>query len=377
MLTALAIVFGVGVANDANWVSFGGAGAFVPHRTIHMLGEDIDIVIFDDKIHVRVFFSFENRGPATKVEMAFPFEDTYQAQGESFLRFATKVDGVAAPVKRVTVPPITREGRNWKLQGYDLARPFAYVKTVEFSENQRRTVLVDYVTNHGYAGTGWRMNEYILHTGATWAGRIGHCSASVDWSATKEISKPALRFVTLEGKAVEHAWTMLSARKATTTLTNIEPDYDLDLTSIESFWNATLNGKPLPLHRGHAGSEGPVLSGSSNDPLIYTFGLQSFFDEGKGRDRNYFDGPVANAFGNVIKANDSRHVSDGQGRKYRLRREFVDWHEQEERAFLKDIVEALGGTFQWNAEWERIDITLPTRAKPLRVKGNPVPPSRL
>jgi hypothetical protein len=44
--------------------------------------------------------------------------------------------------------------------------------------------------------------------------------------------------------------------------------------------------------------------------------------------------------------------------------------------YLKDVVEALGGSYTWVAEWERIDITMPTREKPLRKKGDPVPPPR-
>ncbi len=377
MLTALAIVFGVGVANDANWVSFGGAGAFVPHKTIRMLGEDINIALYDDKIHVRVYFSFENKGPASKVEMAFPFEDTYQAQGESFLRFATKVDGVPLEVKRVTLPPVTREGRSWKEAGHDIARAFAYVKTVEFSESQRRTVLVDYVTNHGYAGTGWRINEYILHTGSTWAGRIGQCTINVDWSAIKKISKPALEFYSLDGKEVEHSWTMVTARKVTVTLADIEPDFDLSLTSIESFWNVRMNGKDLHQYRGHSGATGPTLSGPSNDPWIYTSGIPDLFDEGDGRDWNYFEGSVANAFGNFVSFFDTWHLGDGLGRRHRLRREALDWHEHEERVRLKDVIEALGGTFKWVADEERIDITMQTRTTPLRKKGDPIPPLSL
>ena len=85
--------------NDANWVSFGGAGSFAPHETVHMLGEDINITIFDERIHVRVYFSFENRGPATTVKMAFPFETV--AWNKNLVRsFSSKTDG--EPAKLVT-----------------------------------------------------------------------------------------------------------------------------------------------------------------------------------------------------------------------------------------------------------------------------------
>jgi hypothetical protein len=376
MLTLFGLLAVSGVTNDANWVSFGGAGAFVPHKSIQMLEEDITVAISDDSIHVRVLFSFENKGEATTVEMAFPFEDTYQAVGQSVLRFATKVDGVPTAVRKLTVPPLTREGRDWKRQGYDLARPFVYVKTVDFDALQRRTVLVDYVTNHGFAGTGWRMNEYILHTGATWAGKIRQCRITVDWSEIKHISQPALKFYTLAGKEVAQEWTMLSSRKATATLTDFEPDCDLDLSSIESFWNVTMNGKPLPLHRGHSGGSGPILSGSWADPLIYGYGLPTLFDEGEGDDQDYIEGVVANAFGNFLEIEDESTLRDGLGRRLKLRRKVQNPADYEATLPLQALIEALGGKFKWVAEWERLDITLPTRQTPLRKKGDPVPPER-
>ena len=353
--------------NDANWVSFGGAGAFAPHKTVHMLGEDISITVFDDKTHVRVYFSFENKGPATTVEMAFPFEDTGQSMNATpFPNFATKVDGEPVAVKRVTTKPFTRIGEEFKEQGYDLARPFVYVKEVEFAENQRRTVLVDYTALNGFGGSGWVSNEYILRTGATWAGKIGHCTVTVDWTKTKAISKPSLQFLKQDGKLVPSTWTYLSARKATCTLTDFEPDFDLSLTSIKSFWNVTINGEQLGPDRGIAGSSGPLLTGEPSDPFIYEFGLLDFFWESGNYRSDYVEGKVANAFGNFLDVTDASTVRDGLGRKLRLSRSVESFGEYESKLRLKDLVEALGGTFKWNGAMERVDITLPTRDKPIK-----------
>lgn len=359
-LVALALCSGV---NDANWVSFGGAGAFAPHETIHMLGEDISITVGDERTHVRVYFQFENRGPATTVMMAFPFEATVQSGNDSpFPRFATKVDGQPVAVRRVAMEPITCDGREFKERDFNIARPFVFVKEVSFEEGQQRTVLVDYVAINGFGGSGWVSNEYILRSGATWAGTIGLCTITVDWSGVKKISKPSLEFRKEDGALIPVEWTFESARKARSSLQNFEPDFDLKLTSIESFWNIRLNGKQLHPGHGVAGGSGPTLSGSPNDPYIYTYGLFEFFDDGTGEDLRNIRGPVANAFGNKLGIPDIRSISDGLGRVHRLRREIVGWHEYEERVRLKDVIEALGGTFMWAPEWERIDITMPTKS---------------
>jgi hypothetical protein len=161
------------------------------------------------------------------------------------------------------------------------------------------------------------------------------------------------------------------------TLANFEPDFDLSLTSMDSFWNVRLNGKDLPQYRGHSGGSGPTLTGPNHDPNIYTYGLQHLLDEGDGRDWNYFEGPVANAFGNFLEVTDTRTVRDGLGRSLRLSRSVKSFGDYESTIRLKDLVEALGGRFEWNVDEERIDITLPTRSTPLRKKGDPIPPSRL
>ncbi|MGV3614678.1 MAG: hypothetical protein ACO1SV_05005 [Fimbriimonas sp.] len=58
-------------ANDANWSTFGGAGAFVPNRHVSMEREDVRITLLDDEVRVHATFWFRKRrrlrwaGPAT------------------------------------------------------------------------------------------------------------------------------------------------------------------------------------------------------------------------------------------------------------------------------------------------------------------------
>ncbi|MCH7903000.1 MAG: hypothetical protein IH944_00365 [Armatimonadetes bacterium] len=213
--------------NDANWVSFGGAGAFVPHKTIRMLGEDINITIYDDKIHVRVWFSFRNDGPETTVTMAFPFETV--AYSEPIVkRFASKVDGEAVATTRVAIPPFNKSVAEWAPEGY--ISSYAYTKEVHFKAGQRRFVLVDYVTAHGAVWDG-NSDEYVLRTGATWAGKIGICTITVDWSNTTKLSDPSLKFYREDLSQFESKWTYIDSKRATTTISDFEPDFDLSLST--------------------------------------------------------------------------------------------------------------------------------------------------
>ena len=216
--------------NDANWVSFGGAGAFVPHKTIRMLGEDINITIYDDKIHVRVWFSFRNDGPKTTVKMAFPFEDSVFSQEEIVKRFSSKIDGQAVKVVKEQISTFTTVGESFLKYGTDLSQPFAYVKEVAFEPGQRRIVLIDYVTAHGTVWDG-NSDEYVLRTGATWAGKIGMCTITVDWSNTTKLSDPSLKFYREDLSQFESKWTYIDSKRATTTISDFEPDFDLSLST--------------------------------------------------------------------------------------------------------------------------------------------------
>lgn len=357
--------------NDANWVSFGGAGSFAPHKTVHMLGEDINITIFDERIHVRVYFSFENRGPATTVKMAFPFETV--AWNKNLVRsFSSKVDGEPAKLEVLKDVPLTLGDKDMFEQQW--ARNEVYVKSVDFAAGQRRTVLVDYTTARGHAGSGFLFDQYILETGATWAGRIGTITITVDWARTSKVSRPSLTFYGEGGREVAAVWTEIGRRRRTTELKDVEPDFNLSLTSILGFWNVNLNGSPLDPSFGIANSTGPILSGDPSDPYFYEFGFADFFTPSGPLDFEYYTGEVANTFGNHLELIDKHTLRNGLGKNLKLKRPAVAYGDYEARIRLKDLIEALGGTFTWVEADERIDLTLPTRAKPLRKKGDPIPP---
>ena len=353
-------------SNDANWVSFGGAGAFAPHKTVQMLGEDINIKVYDDKMHVRVFFSFENRGPATTVKMAFPFSTTNWNQ-DLVRSFSSKVDGKAAAIERLkNVPLGTGE---FVIAADEWRRNEIFVKTVEFAQGQRRTVLVDYTTGRGYAGDGSLNDSYILQTGATWAGTIGTITISVDWSNTKATSRPDCVFRGMEIKPVPQQWQAVGRHRLTTTITDVEPTFDLDLSSVGGFFEVWMDGERLDSSYGAVGTYGHVLAGQRDDPLVLIYGLDKLMRnwahrEGVQRKDSW-------VYPRVVERTQGTHtIILWNGKTITLRRGFVDHKqmavtapEEDNYLYLKDFITAIGGTFKWDSDEERVLLTLPPKMK--------------
>ena len=348
------------LANDANWVSFGGAGAFAMHKTVHMLGEDINITLYDDKIHVRVYFSFENRGSATMVKMAFTFS-TVNWKKDLVRYFASKVDGKAVSLERLKNVPIVEGEKEVLDEGW--ARNEIYVKEVEFGENQRRTVLVDYTTGRGMAGGGWLIDEYVISTGASWAGKIGTISVSVDWTHTKRTSRPDLAFYKRDGTEHEAQWQFVTNKLATTTITNVEPDFDLSLGSVVGFWNVWVDGKRVPSEHGVVGM-GSCIVGRPSDPLVRIDGLGKVLHQWA--DKMNFVETGAWVYKQFVETVEGQTLVLQRGIRKPVARGVVDENGKPSRSqllsefvYLKDFIDAIGGKFKWNAELERIEITLP------------------
>lgn len=340
--------------NDANWVSMGGMCSFTPHKTVQMLGEDINIDIFDDRVHVKVVFSFENIGPATTVKMGFPF--TTVNWNENFVKyFKSWVDGVPVPVERLNNVPILglqKEELEW-------TRNAVFVKTVGFHPSQQRTIVVEYETSHGLAGGGYVFDSYILESGATWAGNIQNITATVDWSKTRTIGRPDLGFAAPKGQSIQpHEWVYFSPKRATVSISDVEPHFNLFFGTITGFWNVTINGVQVHSEYGYVGPEGPTLSGDPKDPLIRIEGVPQLF----GRWTGFIDDGV-----DATQPKDGIKVTKNaivliNGKKLVLKRGVVDdsgsWSTLS-NAYLRDVVEAMGGTYAWNHAEERIDIKVP------------------
>jgi hypothetical protein len=352
------------LADDANWVSVGGAGNFSKNKHVRMVKEDVRIRLADE-VHVHATFWFKNEGPKAIVTMAFPDSTSINGRtaGDGFRsairRFTSTVDG--KPVK-VWRQPVHRP----KNPEQDTEYRSVWLKKVPFETGQSRVVTVDYVAEHGAAGNGWMFDSYVLETGATWKGRIGECRLTVDWSAMKNRSKPMLTLP--RDKAFHPAtWTWLTPHKATVTLRNIEPDFDLDLTTIRGFWNFTFNGRPMAQNLGLPDNDDiRLLRGAHADLVMAVDQLGSFFGTADGTVHEWKN-PIVKSFGGTLKLLDRRRVRLGNGKSVTLARPATGALPTDNSAgytyvYLKDLIRALGGTYTYVPGRDRVDITLgPTR----------------
>lgn len=230
-------------------------------------------------------------------------------------------------------------------------------------QNQSRKVDVEYKAAHGFAGSGWAIDRYVLKTGATWRGRIETCRIDVDWRKATKFSQPLLDF----GAKLRTTWNRNEPRQATITLKNLEPYFDLDLTMVEGFCNFTMNGRVMPQNVVLSDRVGGTMRGDPRDIQISVYELPDFF--GSNPDTGLIDewsGGEAAAFGRSLEFTDKRTLETGKGKRIRLKRPVQGFlpDDPEDRpgyVYLKDLVEALGGTYRYNAKLDQINLTLPRK----------------
>lgn len=350
-------------ADDANWSTFGGAGAFTPNRYIRMEREDVRITMLDEKVKVHATFWFRNRGPARTVRMGFPDEtrpDGEMTRGPVY-GFRSKVNGRQVRVTHRRLRPGHRP--DWDLDVYR----GAWVKTVRFPRNGTRKVEVWYSADHGYAGEGWAFDTYVFRTGATWRGTIGRIATTVDWSKMRTRSRPLVR---LTGPAKGARWTYPTAHSAHLEVRNVEPKFDLDLTTIGGFWNFRINGRRLEQNLGlPVDFVGRVVTGPPRDLRISADGLGRIFGrylENKGGNTDWAS-PVSRRFGGKLELVGTQTLVTGDGRRLRLAHPATDelgkslGKGEDAYVRLRDVFRALGGRYVYVPSMERVDLWLGRR----------------
>ncbi len=153
----------VACADDAAVQDIG--GTLIPmhgHPSVRMLSEEVHIQLPEG--HVEARFRLRNEGPATTVLIGFPDAGNGYQRGRIW-SFRSWVDGRRARVRRVG-----RVFWNTARTAYQ----FWWVKSVHFARGQTR------ILEEKYRGGRLSMDEqeeefqYILKTGASWKGLIGH-----------------------------------------------------------------------------------------------------------------------------------------------------------------------------------------------------------
>jgi hypothetical protein len=346
----------IALADDANWSTFGGAGAFTKNPYIRMEREDVRITMLDEKVKVHATFWFRNRGAARSVRMGFPDETRILGDSKrgTLYGFRSTVDE----------KPVGVTHRRLKGGSSDEYRS-AWVKTVPFARNGTRKVEVWYSADHGYAGSGWAFDTYVFQTGATWRGTIGHIATTVDWSKMRTRSRP---WLTLTEPTESARWTYPTAYSAHLEVRNVEPKFDLDLTTIDGFWNFRLNGRRIEQNLGlPIDGIGRVVTGPPNDLRVAADGLGRIFgrylEEGSGNTE--WASPVSKRFGRKLTLVGKQTLVTGDGRRLRLVRPATGelgralGKDQDAYVRLKDVFRALGGRYVYVPGQERVDLWLP------------------
>ncbi|MBL1149624.1 MAG: hypothetical protein HND42_05380 [Armatimonadetes bacterium] len=365
-LCTLPLLAAAAMANDGSWIASGGAGAFAPNDQIQLVSEDLRIVLGDDVTRVKVTFTFKNSGGGTRVTMAFPEQGSGDVAGPSIEKFASWVDGTKV---KVTYKALTPQDQGDAYKG-------VWLKEVAFQKGQTRKVIVEYTVRNYGSVVGDKGMTYILQTGATWKDDIDDLKITVDWTGVREYSKPEIQTVRIKDEfGFETApttlpWRAPSARIRTLTLKDFEPDFDLDLHMIGGFWNFSLNGRPISfacMFRNFSIYK-PFREGS--DVLFPVDSLPTFFGRPEGEyDWIGYALPECDMFGNNLEFEQPDKVKTGDGQVLTLRRPLrsarypIGIPVPADYVFLKDLILALGGTYNYISAEERVAITLPTTSR--------------
>jgi hypothetical protein len=162
-------------ADDGAMDGVGGAlHAMQEHPSIVMQSEVVNVRIANYTADVRCLFVFHNTGRATTVKMGFPesgWGDAVDAANpRGFDRFRSWVDG--KPV-RTKIEGLTKDGT-----GYHRWR----TKQVKFGAGQTRRVEVRYRAGLGDVSDGSCTFTYVMTTGASWKGKIGHAKVTIQFA---------------------------------------------------------------------------------------------------------------------------------------------------------------------------------------------------
>ena len=206
-------------ADDGAIEAVGGAvQAMRSHKTIAMESEFVHARVSPDSVRVECLFVLHNRGPATRVTIGFPCRSSGADVDHAtpFRWFRSYVDG--APVQVRELPDST-------LQSYGDFGSW-WVKEVAFASGQTRTLRETYVAEPGMSYPNDHSFEYVLETGATWAGPIGSGDIVVTLEGIPPDSVDSANPKPTSQSPGEFRWHF----------TNLEPDIDSGWQTIMLIW---------------------------------------------------------------------------------------------------------------------------------------------
>ncbi len=339
------------LANDGYWKAGGNEEPFeAEHHSIQMVREHVHFEIRGREVSFRVKFVFKNHGEATSVQMGFP-EFGSNNRSEPLRNFRSTVDGRAVEVKRMLIEENAHEHKA------------VWVKSVSFAEGQTREVVNTYkqpLSGNIFGGAGV---DYIFYTGASWFKEIEEIRVTYDFETQQggpSYPYPMLWHQSGDCSAIEPVTTGTNSRKII--LKDVEPDFRLDLYMIEGFWKVQVNGvlvSPMALSS--------YTFGKPNDLLVTSSDVSSVFGEPIPNKSTWTDGTLINWKERNIHFPDKQSI-EIDGKRIKLKRPISDrdiWPENEHSpeypyVYLRDVVEALGGTYRFDPKYDKVYIEVPS-----------------
>ncbi|HVT11588.1 MAG TPA: hypothetical protein VHE55_04925 [Fimbriimonadaceae bacterium] len=188
-LVILAIVFAASpvLADNAALTTGGQPTMMSGHKSISMESEVVKITVHWNRVDADCLFVFANHGRACTVNMGFPdfglwaYEFRKKEPHSIFKTYRSYVDGKKVKTKLV----LDKD----KIQQWQ-------TKMISFAANGKRTVREVYSTELGGAavdqGKVWAFASYLVHTGASWKGKIGKATVIVTFDPDTELKTPII-----------------------------------------------------------------------------------------------------------------------------------------------------------------------------------------
>lgn len=214
-LFVLALLAAPETRADDGGISFGGSPHLLKgHASVAMKDEVVTMSVSEKVVKVDCTFVFHNSGPACTVRVGFPDEGQGSAepyQGDpvpknpkgTFITYDSWVDG--KKVKTEVVPTNDRS-------------LYWHAKTVTFKAHSDCIIRDVYTLPPGGQVTSengvYSQTYYVLHTGASWLGPIGHAEINVTF-APDLVSKPLIvkaKNTVRKGQFNELKWSSLPER---------------------------------------------------------------------------------------------------------------------------------------------------------------------
>jgi hypothetical protein len=173
--------------------------------------------------------------------------------------------------------------------------------------------------------------------------------------------------LTLTSPEKEVRWTYPTVHSAHLDVPHVEPKFDLDLTTIDGFWNFRLNGRRLEQNLGlPIEGSGRTISGPPQDLRVAADGLGRIFGRylDKGNGNTDWASTVSRRFGRKLELVGRQTLVTGDGRRLRLAHPATDelgkplGKGEEPYVRLRDIFSALDGRYVYVPGQERVDLWL-------------------